>query len=188
MAKRKVQTFERRANDAYFTPVEAIYPLAEALNPCTFIEPCAGDGVIVDTLALADFDCAAATDISPAGPSVSKKDALAYTFEDVQGVDAVITNPPFKKDMLVPIMDHFLMLETSMVLLLPLDYIANLWFAPYAAHVHKVLPIGRVRWIPGSKSMSMENFAWVALSADPSTQPFLLPRKKKIIKGYIPNA
>ena len=188
MAKRKIQDFDRRANDAYFTPPEAIYPLAEALAPCRFIEPCAGDGGLAETLTRADFTCVAATDLNPADPSVARKDALSYRFNEVQNADAIITNPPFKRDLLLPILDHFLMLEKEMVLLLPLDVIANLWFAPYSAHVGQILPIGRVRWIPGSPSMSMENFAWVALSASPEAQPFLLPRRKKITKGYIPHA
>ena len=50
MSKRAGQ-FERRPNDYYPTPESAVGPLLPHLAPATrFIEPCAGDGALIDHL------------------------------------------------------------------------------------------------------------------------------------------
>ena len=47
----KRSDFKRRKNDTYDTPVKAILPLLPHLKQgSTFIEPCAGNGILVDTL------------------------------------------------------------------------------------------------------------------------------------------
>jgi len=176
MAKRKIQTFERNKRDFYPTPPEAVTPLINFIEPLKFVEPCAGDGALRNTLVDAGFKCTRASDIEPRGPKITEQDALALTEKQVASADAIITNPPFKQKWLAPMLTHWLTLGKPVILLLPSDVLVNIWFAPFAPHVTAIKPIGRVRWIPDSTQMSMENFAWVALDPKPLDTPFIHPR------------
>ncbi len=91
----KRSDFPRLPQDAYSTPAEAVVPLLRRLTPRTrFIEPCAGAGRLIEHLESAGHVCAGRCDL-PCDATVAHY--------DVEGADYFITNPPWRRDVLHPI-------------------------------------------------------------------------------------
>jgi hypothetical protein len=155
MSKRS--NFAPRPKDFWRTPREALAPLLPCLPAGTvFAEPCAGDGALVDLLERAGHKCVWATDMWPARDDIGQADALML--RNI-GADCFITNPPWRRDWLHPLIDHLsAMLPTW--LLLDADYMFTKQAVPYLRHCHKIVTVGRVKWIPGSPSVGKDNAAW----------------------------
>src|SRR3954463_15410152 len=92
--------FKRRPHDAYHTiDPKAVQALAPHLNGTrTFAEPCAGRGDLVRWLEEAGFHCALASDLSDG--------VEALTLNDFNGADAIITSPPWTRQLLHPLITH----------------------------------------------------------------------------------
>lgn len=165
MAKRNMQKgeagpspFKRNERDFYPTPWAAVQPLLPHLTRGSgFIEPCAGDGALVRHLEEAGHVCFGAFDIEPQHPRVQRADALTTDWSE--HVDCFITNPPFKWEVLHPLIEHLRTRQRTW-LLLPWDMACNVRFAQHMDHCRAVVPVGRVKWIPDSPHSSAENFAW----------------------------
>lgn len=100
----KRSDFERVPRDFYPTPAEAVPPLLAHLSPGTkFIEPCAGDGALVDHLTAHGHRCLQASDIDPRRAGIAQVDALDLAW----GPEAFITNPPWDRKVLHPLIIHF---------------------------------------------------------------------------------
>src|SRR5262245_3092357 len=96
----KRSSFERRENDFYPTPHKAALPLIPHLRGIrSFAEPCAGEGDLIQHLESFGLRCAYRGDIS------TGQDAL--TVASYGDVDAIITNPPWRRDLLHPMIAHF---------------------------------------------------------------------------------
>src|SRR6476660_1760063 len=92
--------FERREADFYPTPWAAVVPLIPYLRGIrTFAEPCAGDGALVRHLKEFDLRCVYAGDIA------AGQDALGL--DSYGKADAIITNPPWSRDVLHRLIAHF---------------------------------------------------------------------------------
>ena len=90
MAKRSA--FERRAGDAYPTPIEAVLPLIPHLRACaTSPNPARA---MVRSYAISNPSACAA----PIGDIATGQDALAC---DSFGGVPIITNPPWRRDQLL---------------------------------------------------------------------------------------
>ena len=145
-------------------------PLLRALPPASlFTEPCAGDGALIGALEAAGHICVDAYDIDPRGPDICVADALDITSEGL-----LITNPPFARPLLEPLLAHWTG-RCDIWLLLPLDMLCNLWCAPYMQHVGHLAPIGRVSWLSNGTG-GFENYAWFRFNLRP--QPFIQKRLK----------
>ena len=97
----KRSSFERVPRDFYPTPREAVLPLLPHLAPGTrFTEPCAGDGALVRHLESAGHHCELAYDIEGESLGVWPDDARTSLW--LEG-DAFITNPPWDRKVLHPI-------------------------------------------------------------------------------------
>ena len=158
----KRSDFERRPRDFYPTPDAAVVPLLPHLPKDTwFCEPCAGDGQLVRSIekGVDGAVCFWAYDIEPQSDEIGQLDAVLLEEKHLDLCDMIITNPPFEWKVLAPIMDKFISLRPT-VLLLPADFMHNQRFAPYMEKCYKVVSIGRVKWIEGSKMTSTENFCW----------------------------
>jgi hypothetical protein len=96
----KRSEFARRDRDDYPTPFKAVPPLVPWLRGIrTFAEPCAGEGMLVRHLEAHGLRCVHAGDI------VTGQDALATgTYGNI---DAIITNPPWKRPVLHALIPHF---------------------------------------------------------------------------------
>ena len=151
----KRSAFDRAPRDFYPTPVEAVAPLLSHLSPGTrFIEPCAGDGALVDHLTAAGHVCTWASDIAPQR-SMFQADALKLFYVN----STIITNPPWARDILHPMITHF-SAQRPTWLLFDADWMHTRQAAPFMPWLRKVVSVGRVKWIPDSKMTGKDNCAW----------------------------
>ncbi len=138
---------------------DVIEPIMGFIEYHYFYEPCAGDLSLVDLLQSWGLaKCANASDIEPNHPLVDKKDALELTKEDLQWSDFIVTNPPYTWTILQPLLNHFISLKPTW-LLLPADYMHNKRFGPYMKVCSDVVSVGRLYWQP-NKVKGKENYAW----------------------------
>lgn len=158
MGKRSI--FERRERDFYPTPAEAVTPLLRHLSPETnFVEPCAGNGALVDALTNAGHHCVYAGDIEPQREDVQHVDAL-FARPTIGGyIDCFITNPPWDRKILHPLIVH-LSDQAPTWLLFDADWAHTRQAAPYADRLRRIVSVGRVKWIPGSPFTGKDNCAW----------------------------
>jgi hypothetical protein len=148
----KRSNFERREADFYTTPRAAVMPLIPHLRGIrTFAEPCAGDGALVRHLEEFDLRCVYSGDIRDG------QDALAL--DNYGAADAIITNPPWSRDVMHGLIAHFRNV-TPTWLLLDADWAHTKQAAPFLPHCSDIVAVGRVKWIEGSKHTGKENCAW----------------------------
>lgn len=148
---------EPRAHDAWDTPLE----VADALRPWlggirTFAEPCVGNWHLAKHLQSYGLDCAYADDI--------KTGADALQTEYFGPVDAIITNPPWTRSVLHPMILHFQRFCPTW-LVFQADWMHTRQAALFLKHCSHIVSVGRVRWIPGSAHDGFENVAWYRFHA-----------------------
>ena len=151
----------RRERDDYPTPYQAVPPLLPFLRRDqieVYVEPCAGDGKLVEHLARHDYECCLASDIDDG------IDARMLRQEDLDEdvVDAVITNPPYEQPLMFEILEHLLEI-TSIPIWLLLE--APLMHTQQAAHwltfyCTDIVSVGRLKLIDGTKDSSSYDFCW----------------------------
>jgi len=156
MSKRTVtDSHKLKPKDFWPTPVFETWKLSPHLVPGTlFDEPCAGNGAIIVALTLLGHRCAGAVDITPRAAGIEQGDARTYV--PVSG--RIITNPPYRRDLLEPLLEHWIG-QWDTWLLLPLDHLVNKWTNRFMRHVDQIVPLGRVSWL-GNGRGGMENFCW----------------------------
>jgi hypothetical protein len=150
----KRSRFERIASDFYPTPFAAVPPLIPHLRRARvrrFAEPCAGDGALVRHLESFGLTCVYQGDLSHG------QDALAVS--DFGGVP-VLTNPPWSRESLHRLIAHFMRAAPSVWLLFDADWAHTRQSAGLIRHCTDVVPVGRMKWIAGSKFTGKDNAAW----------------------------
>lgn len=156
----KRSTFDRIPRDFYPTPAEAVAPLLPHLpEDFSFVEPCAGAGDLVRHLSSADRRCVWQFDIEPQADEVARFDALDMRLFDWGPPDLIITNPPRDRSVLHPMITHF-SAQRPTWLLFDADWMHTRQAAPFMPWLRKVVSVGRVKWIPGSKMTGKDNCAW----------------------------
>ncbi len=167
----KRSDFARAERDFYPTPVAAVRPLLLFLpSSFTFVEPCAGDGALVRHLEAAGGHCFWASDIEPRDPKVHRCDMSV--FPDVPLADFIITNPPWRRDLLHPLIERARdMLPTW--LLFDGDWLFNKHATPHLPYCQRVVPIGRVKWIEGSPYAGKDNCAWYLFGRERGPGPIV---------------
>jgi len=166
----KRSTFERAPRDFYPTPLEAVKPLLRFLEPGgTFVEPCAGDGALVRALTDHGMICKAAFDIEPQAIGINRQDAMTWNYTG-SDLDYIITNPPWRRDVLHPMIERFRNIAPTW-LLFDADWMHTKQAAPFMDYVFTIVSVGRVKWIPGSKMTGKDNCAWYLF-----TDTFSFPR------------
>jgi len=153
-------TFEKIPKDRYFTPYEAVLPLLPHLEPRThFIEPCAGDGRLVRHLERHGHFCVDAFDQEPGHESVGQADAMTEELEIRPG-EMVITNFPWTRSLLHPLIWRFC-LRAPTWFLLDAEWVHTRQSAPFMPHIRKIVSVGRVKWIEGSKMTGKDSCVWI---------------------------
>lgn len=164
----KRSDFERIPRDFYPTPREAVVPLISHLpDSFSFMEPCAGNGALVDHIeSLTRGACYSAYDIEPRAEDVQYGNAL-----EIQQchMDYIITNPPWDRKILHPLIEVFSDLAPTF-LLFDADWIHTRQSIPFLPRLRKIVSVGRVKWIPDSKMTGKDNCAW-HLFTNPSDEP-----------------
>jgi len=153
----KRSSFDRVPRDFYPTPREAVLPLLPHLIAgARFCEPCAGNGALVDALVAAGHRCAAAWDIEPRRADIDQHNALHRL---IGNIDCFITNPPWDRRTLHPMILHFSK-QAPTWLLFDADWIHTRQSTPFLPLLQKIVSVGRVKWIPGTKMTGKDNCAW----------------------------
>ena len=173
MTKRAPGKFRRRKQDAYDTPPEAVTPLLPHLpTEFTFAEPCAG----ALSLAIAiDFHTESRSiptllsDIKPRDGGVLRQDALVCGVP--YNTDYIITNPPWTRQILHPMIDHFRKMRPTW-LLFDADWMHTKQAIPFLAHCHKIVSVGRVSWMQNGTS-GLDNCAWYLFDRDEAPTVFI---------------
>jgi len=154
----KRSDFERIPRDWYPTPLQALIPLLPHLpEHCRFIEPCAGDGRLVDMLQAAGHYCTAKYDLEPRRDDIMRLDALSTRVTN--GADFIITNPPWSRETLHPMIEHFSAWLPTF-LLFDADWMHTRQSAPFIPYLRKIVSVGRVKWIADSPFTGKDNCAW----------------------------
>ena len=171
----KRSNFERIPRDFYATPIAAVEPLIPHL-PYTFdfVEPCAGDGRLVEHLSkLTDghAECLFKSDIEPQGQDIQAMDALTLSLGAYGVVDFCITNPPWERKFLHPFIDHWVDLCPTWVLF-DADWMHTKQSAGLMTYCAKVVSVGRVKWIEGSKNTGKDNCCWYLFDRDAEVTEF----------------
>lgn len=158
----KRSSFDRIPRDWYPTPFEAVRPLLPHIadRERRYIEPCAGDGALIEHLA-GYHDCVGAYDIEPRRSKgrnlILAKDATTYQYPG--RADCFITNPPWSRNVLHPIIAN-LSRQLPTWLLFDADWMHTRQSAQFMPWCRKIVSVGRVKWIPDSKMTGKDNCAW----------------------------
>lgn len=154
----KRSSFERVERDFYPTPESAVLPLLPHIGTRPrFIEPCAGDGQLIDILESHGAVCLASGDIEPQRADIGRCDATATNFDSAG--DVFITNPPWDRKILHPIIEN-LSAQAPTWLLFDADWMHTKQSVPYMKWCERIVSVGRVKWIPDSKMTGKDNCAW----------------------------
>ena len=165
----KRSDFPRRAQDAYDTPPEAVLPLIPHLpGEFSFCEPCAGKAALSEALKHFTNTFAAVAsefDVEPRMGGIPARNALSLTLSDLNGAEYIITNPPWTRQILHPMIEHFAAMRPTW-LLFDADWMHTKQAEPYLKLCQKIVSVGRVKWIPDSPHTGKDNCAWYLFDAN----------------------
>lgn len=168
----KRSSFERKPRDAYQTiDPRAGAALAPHLRGVqTFAEPCAGEGYLVGQLQALGLFCTYEGDIEQG------LDALTFAFEDCASFDAIITNPPWRRDILHPMIERFMRIAPTW-LLLDADWSHTKQSGPFMDQCSHIVSVGRLRWEPDTKQTGKDNASWYRFHAQHTGGPRFIGRE-----------
>lgn len=182
----KRSNFARVERDFYPTPPKAVEPLLPHLKAGTvFIEPCAGDGALIDALEAHGNQCYASYDIEPQGRIVQKIDAMEARVCPSLSWDCFITNPPWNRKFLHPFIDKYRRIAPTW-LLFDADWMCTKQAHPFLPYCHKIVSVGRVKWFPDSKWVGKDNVCWY-LFDDFEDDTVFYPCNAKRHSPYVPH-
>lgn len=165
----KRSAFARIERDKYNTPAKAVEPLLRWLEPQTlFVDPCYGEGALRQALTAAGHRFCGGFDLPI--------DARAHDY-GMKPSEFFITNPPYwgrHKD-LHPLIEN-LSNQAPTWLLLSSDWLCNRSSGALTRRLHRIVAVGRVKWIPGSPHTGMDNCAWLLFDRMPPRYDFFIGR------------
>lgn len=177
MGKRtKHGKFKRVDRDFYRTvDIRAGNALAPHLAADTqFIEPCAGAFDLAAQLIAHGHICMAATDLAPQSPGISQADAFLLQPQP----HLIITNPPWRRDLLHALILHFIAVAPACWLLFDADWLHTDQAIPFMVHCTDYVPVGRLLWIPGTTTRAKDNASWYRFEANRGGRPAALLHPK----------
>jgi hypothetical protein len=157
----KRSNFARKEKDFYETPYEAVLPLIPFLGVgSTYWEPCVGEGALVRYLNRFGLRCFSSSDI--------EKDA-SRTIYPVEKFDYFITNPPWSRDILHPIIEN-LAGQRPTWLLFDADWMHTKQSRELIQYCQKIVSVGRLKWIPDSPYTGKDNCCWYLFGSSKSSK------------------
>lgn len=132
------------------------------------MEPCAGDGRLVRHIRQGTNNkaqCLLASDIEPDCDWVTEKDALSLSEQDLEGVDMIITNPPWDRSKKADYLLHKIIRQFASMrptwLLFDSDWMQTVQAREYMQDMMvATVSIGRMKWIEGSTMTGKDNCQW----------------------------
>ena len=153
----KRSDFERQPRDFYPTPMEAVEPLLEHLpEDFPFTEPCAGNGTLINHLETKGI-CMWASDIEPQAEGIYKYNYSDVGFIELTESEYVITNPPWDRKILHPMIEYFAP-RIRTWLLFDADWMHTKQSVPYMNMCSKIVSVGRIKWF--GNMTGKDNCAW----------------------------
>lgn len=169
----KRSNFERIPRDFYPTPYEAVRPLLPHLPPeSRFIEPCAGGGALIAHLERHGHKCVLAYDIEPRRDGIQLADARHII---AASAPLRITNPPWQRGLLHELITHLSQYGPTW-LLFDADWMHTRQSAPYTQWLHKIVSVGRVKWIEDSPFTGKDNCCWYLFDQTSEAPPQFIGR------------
>ena len=173
-AERKVRK-EANKHDLWPTPYHGIVPLLPHLSDGTrFLEPCAGDGRLIGFLQEHGHVCHGAWDIEPQDECIRQLDATNLMSSLPYWEFAIITNPPWTREVLHPLINH-LKGQHPTWLLFDADWAHTLQAQSFMRFCKKIVSAGRIRWLEGTNldqgHSPMDNCAWYLFTRLPGRGP-----------------
>ncbi len=164
------KSYPSKPNDFWPTiDLRAIPPLLPHLpKACLYAEPCAGGGHLIDLLDPHGPICAWASDLAPQSATIMPCDIFSITADDLRHVDCIITNPPWSRKLLHPIIRHLLTLGKPAWLLFDAAWAFTQQASEHLAHCTHIAAIGRLRWIPDSSFDPPTDYAWYCFDGAPT--------------------
>jgi len=164
----KRSNFDRIPRDYYrtFDPkaVAALKPFL--VKGMKFVEPCAGDGILTDQLIDLSLTCTAEYDIEPSNHRIVQLDALTLEEHDVTGSDVIITNPPWDRKLLHPMIERFAKLRPTW-LLFDSNWANTRQSSRYVKdYCTDIVSIGRLCWIEGTTMSGKDDCSWYRLDVN----------------------
>lgn len=158
----KRSEYPRIDKDQYDTiDPRALPPLLSVLRACKYVEPCAGKGSLMQGLSVRGFECVFACDIAPRHASILHMDFFHLRAEHVEAADAIITNPPWTRSTLHPLIHHLVSFGKPVWLLFSADWAFTKQAIPFAPMIRRVVPTPRLLWVPDvGKFTAKDSSAW----------------------------
>lgn len=129
--------------------------------------------------------CQSAYDIDPQRNDIEKADSLTKYFE-CSDVDYIITNPPWDREIFMPMMEKFMQFRPTWVLIdADLSHtiqnkvskkIGCMNVPELLKHCKKIVAVGRVKWIKNTKNQGKENAVWMLFDKNHTTYPIFYPK------------
>ena len=149
----KRSNFERIPQDAYQTidpkAVRRLYRHLQGVR--TFSEPCAGEGKLIRMLEERGLKCVHSNDV--------KENVDALTLRDFGGADAIVTNPPWSREILHPMIRHFQHFAPTW-LLFDAGWAFTEQSAPYINQCSHIIVVGRLKWIEDTDMTGKDDCCW----------------------------
>ena len=161
----KRSDYVRKPRDYYPTPLAAVTALVTHLpTSFTYAEPCAGDGRLIQHIStlIPESECTFAADIElrDSDEDIEEIDAFDITDLHLQHAELIITNPPWDRKILHPMIEHFSDLRPTW-LLFDADWVHTIQSSDLVKNrLCKIVSIGRVKWIEDSAGSGKDNAAW----------------------------
>jgi hypothetical protein len=159
----KRSSFDRLPRDYYRTidprAVQSLKPFISSGS--TFVEPCAGDGILTDQLLVElNLVCVGEYDIEPQNKRITQLDALTIEENHVIDADYIITNPVWDRKLLHPMISTFSSLKPTWLL-----FDANWVWTKQSSSFMKdlctdIVAIGRLKWIENTTMSGKDDNCW----------------------------
>lgn len=163
---------DRRKQDAYDTPPSvARFLLPHLPDGARIAEPCAGRGMLSDTLAACGFPVTFKADVEPRREDIRQHDALLLSPADVATSDIIVTNPPWSRPLMHRMIAVFRGLRPTW-LLMEADWAFTSQAREHLHFCHTIVAVGRVSWLMNGTS-GLDNCAWYLFGRDPVRTEFV---------------
>jgi len=141
----KFSSFERIDKEFYPTiDPKSIPPnFLKHIKGKTYAEPCCGAGDLINLIG-DNAVCRWKSDLNPAGCGVAW-DAMKLSKNELEKCELIVTNPPYLKDVLLPLISHLSSLRPTWMLL-PADIMHNGYMVEPMKKCERVVSIGRLYW------------------------------------------
>jgi hypothetical protein len=160
----KRSNFPRLAGDRYMTTDhDPVMKLQRHLpRPFAYAEPCAGRGDLIGHhMQFYGHRCVYAGDVRPGRRWIERRDAMSLDrrWRRSSGAEIFVTNPPWTREVLHPLIDHLSSLLPTWILL-DASWAHTKQAGPYLDRCQKIVSVGRVVWIEGSDSAGKDDCCW----------------------------